>query len=254
MFLSVHAFHGGKKPDDHLGKNRKNSVRLKLKLQDQEPADSFTAFSLKLIFESDEPMSEDPAFKFSQNIKSKLDPAVYETRYDEDAQEMTVYVADRDPVLEKGEELDLGTITVDSEENVRISVDRDDFQGVNSFHEKLEVTNFGEYEDYEMILETPEPEEPETEDPETPEPEAPDTPDEDTEDDDSDRNSGRGNSRSEWTEKPNGSWKAGRQRLVVRKAGRKLSGRRLVRVLLERKERLVPFQRRRLYGDRLVYR
>ena len=41
-------------------------------------------------------MSEDPAFKFSQNIKSKLDPAVYETRYDEDAQEMTVYVADRD--------------------------------------------------------------------------------------------------------------------------------------------------------------
>ena len=109
--------------------------------------------------------------------------------------------------LEKGEELDLGTITVDSEENVRISVDRDDFQGVNSFHEKLEVTNFGEYEDYEMILETPEPEEPETEDPETPEPEAPDTPDEDTEDDDSDRNSGRGNSRSEWTEKPNGSWK-----------------------------------------------
>ena len=109
---------------------------------------------------------------------------------------MTVYVADRDPVLEKGEELDLGTITVDSEENVRISVDRDDFQGVNSFHEKLEVTNFGEYEDYEMILETPEPEEPETEDPETPEPEAPDTPDEDTEDDDSDRNSGRGNSRS----------------------------------------------------------
>lgn len=27
-----------------------------------------------------------------------------ETRYDEDAQEMTVYVADRDPVLEKGEE------------------------------------------------------------------------------------------------------------------------------------------------------
>lgn len=188
-------------------KTGKNSVRLKLKLQDQEPADSFTAFSLKLIFESDEPMSEDPAFKFSQNIKSKLDPAVYETRYDEDAQEMTVYVADRDPVLEKGEELDLGTITVDSEENVRISVDRDDFQGVNSFHEKLEVTNFGEYEDYEMILETPEPEEPETEDPETPEPEAPDTPDEDTEDDDSDRNSGRGNSRSEWTEKPNGSWK-----------------------------------------------
>ena len=90
---------------------------------------------------------------------------------------------------------------------MRISVDRDDFQGVNSFHEKLEVTNFGEYEDYEMILETPEPEEPETEDPETPEPEAPDTPDEDTEDDDSDRNSGRGNSRSEWTEKPNGSWK-----------------------------------------------
>ena len=173
-------------------KTGKNSVRLKLKLQDQEPADSFTAFSLKLIFESDEPMSEDPAFKFSQNIKSKLDPAVYETRYDEDAQEMTVYVADRDPVLEKGEELDLGTITVDSEENVRISVDRDDFQGVNSFHEKLEVTNFGEYEDYEMILETPEPEEPETEDPETPEPEAPDTPDEDTEDDDSDRNSGRG--------------------------------------------------------------
>lgn len=146
-------------------KTGKNSVRLKLKLQDQEPADSFTAFSLKLIFESDEPMSEDPAFKFSQNIKSKLDPAVYETRYDEDAQEMTVYVADRDPVLEKGEELDLGTITVDSEENVRISVDRDDFQGVNSFHEKLEVTNFGEYEDYEMILETPEPEEPETEDP-----------------------------------------------------------------------------------------
>ena len=41
---------------------------------------------------------------------------MYETRYDEDAQEMTVYVADRDPVLEKGEELDLGTITVDSEE------------------------------------------------------------------------------------------------------------------------------------------
>ena len=77
-------------------------------------------------------MSEDPAFKFSQNIKSKLDPAVYETRYGRGRQEMTVYVADRDPVLEKGEELDLGTITVDSEENVRISVDRDDFQGVNS--------------------------------------------------------------------------------------------------------------------------
>ena len=136
---------------------------------------------------------------------------------------------------------------------MRISVDRDDFQGVNSFHEKLEVTNFGEYEDYEMILETPEPEEPETEDPETPEPEAPDTPDEDTEDDDSDRNSGRGNSRSEWTEKPNGSWKQDGRGWWFAKldgsypadAGSSAPG-------TERKAGTISTQK--LYGDRLVYR
>lgn len=182
-------------------KTGKNSVRLKLKLQEQEPSDSFTAFSLKLVFESDEPISDEPVFKFSQNIKSKLNPAVYETRYDEDAQEMTVYVADREPVLEKGELLDLGTITVNSDENVTISVDRDDFQGVNSFHEKLEVTEFGEYEDYEMILEKPE-----TDDSHKPGPDDPDIPDEE-EEDDQDESRGHSNSRPEWTEKPNGSWK-----------------------------------------------
>ena len=170
-------------------KTGKNSVRLKLKLQEQ--ADSFTAFSLKLIFESDEPISEDPVFKFSQDIKSKLRPAVYETRYDEDAQEMTVYVADRETVLEKGEQLDLGTITVNSDENVKISVDQDEFQGIDSFREKKEVTNFGKYEDYEMILEKP----------------APPRPEEEEQDEDEEQDHSRGDSKAEWTKKPNGSWK-----------------------------------------------
>ena len=172
-------------------KTGKNSVRLKLKLQEQEQADSFTAFSLKLIFESDEPISEDPIFKFSQDIKSKLRPAVYETRYDEDAQEMTVYVADRETVLEKGEQLDLGTITVNSDENVKISVDQDEFQGIDSFREKKEVTNFGKYEDYEMILEKP----------------APPRPEEEDQDEDEEQDHSRGDSKAEWTKKPNGSWK-----------------------------------------------
>ena len=46
----------------------------------------------------------------------------------------------------------LGTITIKSDENVTISVDENDFQVVDRLHEKGMITEFGDYEPYEMIL------------------------------------------------------------------------------------------------------
>lgn len=193
-------------------KKNKNSVALYLELQKQEPADSLTAFSLDLVFESEEPLYEAPTFSFGDTF-SKM--TVHEKRYDEEKQTLTLYVADKDPVLEKGNSVLLGTIKVKGEENVTISVDEHNFQTVDTFFEKGFIREFGDIEPYEMVLkkpeetippetEAPETEEPETEEPEIEEPETeePETEEPETEAEQDDEEE------EVWTVRPNGSWRS----------------------------------------------
>ena len=107
--------------------------------------------SVRGNFDSKEDLSEEPVFKFGSDFKGEK-VSVHEERYNEEDQTMKLYVAGRDTVLEKGEKVLLGTITIKSDENVTISVDENDFQIVDRFHEKGMITEFGDFEPYEMIL------------------------------------------------------------------------------------------------------
>ena len=71
-----------------------------LELQENESVQDITAFSLKLNFDSKENLPEEPVFKFGTDFNSK-DVSVRQERYDGDAQTMTLYVAGRNPVIEK---------------------------------------------------------------------------------------------------------------------------------------------------------
>ena len=132
-------------------KKSKNVVNMYLELQENESVQDITAFSLKLNFDSKENLPEEPVFKFGTDFNSK-NVSVRQERYDGDAQTMTLYVAGRNPVIEKGKRVLLGTIKIQSDENVTVSVDQSDFQTVDRFHEKGQITEFGDYEPYEMIL------------------------------------------------------------------------------------------------------
>lgn len=132
-------------------KKSKNVVSMYLELQEKEAFEEIKAFSLTLNFDSKEDLSEEPVFKFGSDFKGEK-VSVHEERYNEEDQTMKLYVAGRDTVLEKGEKVLLGTITIKSDENVTISVDENDFQIVDRFHEKGMITEFGDFEPYEMIL------------------------------------------------------------------------------------------------------
>lgn len=132
-------------------KKKKNVVSMYLELQEKEVLEDIRAFSLTLNFDSQEELSEEPVFKFESDFK-RGGASVCEERYDDETQTMKLYVAGRDTVLEKGKRVLLGTITMKSDENVTISVDENDFQIVDRFHEKGLITEFGDYEPYEMIL------------------------------------------------------------------------------------------------------
>ena len=157
-------------------KKSKNVVSMYLELQEKEAFEEIKAFSLTLNFDSKEDLSEEPVFKFGSDFKGEK-VSVHEERYNEEDQTMKLYVAGRDTVLEKGEKVLLGTITIKSDENVTISVDENDFQIVDRFHEKGMITEFGDFEPYEMILKkeeettVPETTVPETTVPETTDPE-----------------------------------------------------------------------------------
>ena len=143
-------------------KKSKNVVSMYLELQEKEAFEEIKAFSLTLNFDSKEDLSKEPVFKFGSDFKGEK-VSVHEERYNEEDQTMKLYVAGRDTVLEKGEKVLLGTITIKSDENVTISVDENDFQIVDRFHEKGMITEFGDFEPYEMILKKEE----ETTNPET---------------------------------------------------------------------------------------
>ena len=157
-------------------KKSKNVVSMYLELQEKEAFEEIKAFSLTLNFDSKEDLSEEPVFKFGSDFKGEK-VSVHEERYNEEDQTMKLYVAGRDTVLEKGEKVLLGTITIKSDENVTISVDENNFQIVDRFHEKGMITEFGDFEPYEMILKkeeettVPETTVPETTVPETTDPE-----------------------------------------------------------------------------------
>ena len=143
-------------------KKSKNVVSMYLELQEKEALEEIKAFSLTLNFDSKEDLSKEPVFKFGSDFKGEK-VSVHEERYNEEDQTMKLYVAGRDTVLEKGEKVLLGTITIKSDENVTISVVENDFQVVDRLHEKGMITEFGDYEPYEMILKKEE----ETTNPET---------------------------------------------------------------------------------------
>lgn len=132
-------------------KKSKNVVNLYLELQEKEEAEDIKAFSLALNFDSQEELSEEPVFKFGSDFKGK-GVSVREGRYDDETQTMTLYVAGRDTLLEKNKRVLLGAIKVQSDENVTISVDQNDFQIVDRFHEKRTLEEFGDYEPYKMVL------------------------------------------------------------------------------------------------------
>ncbi len=195
-------------------KKRKDSVELYLNLQDEEPAESLTAFSLELVFDSEGDF-EEPRFTFGDAFQ-KL--PVHETRYDDARRTLTLYAADREPVLEKtGRKVLLGTVKINSDENVTISVNEDEFHMVDAFREIGRITEFGDSEPYEMILKKPEetlppetqkPEKPEKPEQEETEPEIPEIPEtDDTDPETQETESDEEDDEPIWTHIPNGAWK-----------------------------------------------
>ncbi|WP_252198488.1 hypothetical protein [Clostridium sp. MCC353] len=159
---------------------KKNEVGVALCLQKDDPLEDVVTFQIGFLLEGEE--LQDVTFTFDSGLRKNTEIPVKEAIYDDEDQVLTVYVSGRETVLKKTT-LNLGKITVDSENDVDISVIEDSCITVDRFHAQAPVTDMGKMETYHMALAKTKPVNPpeETTAPDNEKPSKPSVP-EDTED------------------------------------------------------------------------
>ena len=134
------------------------------------PEDSLTeeASSLQLVFQLEGEAIEDTEFSFSSQMKKS---EAYDSYYNKYDQLLTVVISGRKTILEPGKTVKIGSIEVESEEDVTISLAEEGCRVADIYLTEEVITDTGASGSYTMAL-SPEPEtqEPETEAPPVSEP------------------------------------------------------------------------------------
>lgn len=130
--------------------SKTNEVLVSLALPGKAPLDE--ASTLELTFHLEGQEMESVAFLFDKEIVKDTGISVKEFRYNEDTNDLKVFLSGRGTLIKKGEKLTLGRIQVVSENDLKISVAKEQCRMVDQYHDMKDMADLGEISVYEMKM------------------------------------------------------------------------------------------------------
>lgn len=129
--------------------SRENEVSVRLFLPDKARLDEASTVELTFHLEGE---AVSAAFLFDKQIAKDASIVVKEYFYNEEANDLTVFLSGRNALITKDGGLTIGRIQVDSDHDVKITVAEESCSMVDQYHDMEQMSGLGKVSDYTMNL------------------------------------------------------------------------------------------------------